>query len=152
MATDPFPVSGPRMPALFVGHGSPLNAVEANEFSLAWEEAGRALPRPKAVLCVSAHWETDGPRATAAERPETIYDFRGFPRALYEVKYEAPGSPALARLLQETAGVEPDEERGLDHGAWSVLSRLFPRANVPVVQLSLDRARDTAAHYALGRK
>lgn len=143
-----------RMPALFVGHGSPMNAIEDNEFSRAWIEAGKQLPLPAAILCVSAHWETAGPRVTAEEHPRTIHDFGGFPAELYAREYAAAGSPALARLVQETAaeaGVAGDTTWGLDHGAWSVLCRLFPRADVPVVQLSLDHTQPPSFHYALGR-
>jgi 4,5-DOPA dioxygenase extradiol len=142
------------MPAMFVGHGSPMNAIEDNQFSRAWLAEGRGLPRPKAVLCVSAHWETAGTRATAQERPKTIHDFYGFPDELYGQQYPAPGSPQLAALLRHTiagAAIGEDHDWGLDHGSWSVLHRLFPRANVPVVQLSLDRNLDPAGHYALGR-
>lgn len=155
LALSEFPTTALRMPALFVGHGSPMNAVEDNEFSRAWTELGRALPRPQAILSISAHWTTDGVRAGAAERPRTIYDFHGFPPELYQVNYPAPGSPALARLVQDTlrgqAAVELDEEWGLDHGAWSVLRRLFPQADIPVVQLSLDAGQGPAFHYGLGR-
>lgn len=141
------------MPALFAGHGNPMNAVEDNEFSRAWTAMGRSMPRPKAILCVSAHWETTGVQVTAMDRPRTIYDFFGFPRALFDVKYPAPGSPALARLVQDIVpSGEPDLGWGLDHGAWSVLCRMFPAADIPVVQLSLDRTRDAAAHYALGQQ
>jgi 4,5-DOPA dioxygenase extradiol len=116
---------------LFVGHGSPMNAIEDNEFSRGWREAGRALPRPKAILCVSAHWETWGTLVTAMEQPRTIHDFGGFPRALFEAQYPAPGSKWLA---QETASavrsveVGLDKDWGLDHGAWSVLKQMFPDA------------------------
>lgn len=150
-----FAVSELKMPVLFVGHGSPMNAIEDNEFCRAWAEAGKSLPRPAAILCISAHWETAGTRVTAVDRPQMIYDFYGFPRPLYEVQYAAPGSPELARLTRESVGrtsVEPDFDRGLDHGAWSVLCRMFPRADVPVVQLSLDRTKDPASHYELGRE
>jgi 4,5-DOPA dioxygenase extradiol len=143
------------MPALFVGHGSPMNAIEENPFSQSWAEAAGSLPRPDAILCVSAHWETAGTRVTAMERPRTIHDFHGFPRPLFEVQYPAPGSPGLARLARETARGTPvreDSEWGLDHGAWSVLRRMFPSADVPVVQLSLDRTKPPAFHYALGRE
>ena len=143
------------MPALFLGHGSPMNAIEDNEFSRAWTEVGEGLPRPNAILCISAHWETDGTLVTALERPETIHDFGGFPRALYEKTYPAPGSPELARLTRRTVSKTPvglDETWGLDHGAWSVLCRLFPDADVPVVQLSLDRTQEPAFHYALGKE
>jgi len=144
-----------RMPALFLGHGSPTNAIEDNEFSRAWEQAGKSVPRPKGILCVSAHWETDGTQVTAMERPKTIHDFYGFPQSLYDVRYPAPGSADLARLVRETVRttpVRPDFDWGLDHGTWSVLRRMFPRAEIPVVQLSLDRTKGAAFHYALGRE
>jgi 4,5-DOPA dioxygenase extradiol len=144
-----------KMPALFVGHGNPMNAIEDNEFSRAWMEIGRSLPRPEAVLCISAHWETDGTRVTAMQRPATIHDFYGFPRPLYEVQYPAPGWPeALERLQQAipTSAVQPDLDRGLDHGSWSVLCRLFPDANVPVAQLSIDYSQAPGVHYELGRQ
>ena len=149
-----FPETDVRLPALFVGHGSPTNAIEDNEFSRSWAEAGSALPRPRAILCVSAHWETQGTYVTAMRKPKTIHDFAGFPQALFEMQYPAPGSPALARLTQETLKkgvVAPDEAWGLDHGAWSVLARMFPAADIPVVQLSLDRGRASEAHYELAR-
>jgi 4,5-DOPA dioxygenase extradiol len=142
-----------KMPVLFVGHGSPMNAIEDNEFSRAWAETAQTLPRPRAILCISAHWETEGTWVTGMERPETIHDFGGFPRALFEMQYPAPGSPEVARLVQETvkgAAVRLDRSWGLDHGAWSVLSRMFPRADIPVVQLSLDRGQHPEFHYALG--
>ncbi len=143
------------MPALFVGHGSPMNAIENNDFSMAWEETGRSLPCPEAVLCISAHWETDGIRATANKRPETIHDFFGFPRPLYDVQYPAPGMPELVQRLREmvrSAAVHPDPDRGLDHGSWSVLCRMFPDAGIPVVQLSIDYSRSPLFHYELGRQ
>ena len=143
------------MPALFLGHGSPMNAIEDNEFSRAWRAAGESLPRPKAILCISAHWETHGTDVTAMETPETIHDSYGFPDQLYRMHYRAPGSPGLARLVQETihkTSIRLDSEWGLDHGAWSVLSRLFPNADVPVVQLSLDRTKGPEFHYGLGRE
>jgi len=147
--------SDKKMPALFVGHGSPMNAIEDNEFSRAWEEEGKALPKPNAILCISAHWETAGTLVTAMEQPKTIHDFGGFPRALYEKTYPAPGSPELARLSQELVQktqVRFDRTWGLDHGTWSVLCRMFPKANIPVVQLSLDRTQGPAFHYALGKE
>jgi 4,5-DOPA dioxygenase extradiol len=149
------PESSSPMPALFVGHGSPMNAVEDNEFSRAWKEVGEALPRPNAILCISAHWETAGTMLTGMERPETIHDFGGFPRALFEMQYPAPGSPELARLVQDTlhqTEVRLDQTWGLDHGAWSVLCRMFPHADIPVVQLSLDRTQGPDFHYALGKE
>jgi 4,5-DOPA dioxygenase extradiol len=149
-----FPETDVRLPALFVGHGSPTNAIEDNEFSRSWAEAGSALPRPRAILCVSAHWETQGTYVTAMQNPKTIHDFFGFPQALFKMQYPAPGSQELARLacasIHETE-VRLDQEWGLDHGAWSVLSRMFPAADIPVVQLSLDRGREPEAHYELAR-
>lgn len=142
-----------RFPALFLGHGSPMNAVEESVHRDAWREAARALPRPRAVLCVSAHWETRGVALGAAERPETIHDFHGFPKALFDVRYPAPGSPALAR---EAAALLPgatlDASYGLDHGAWGVLGTMYPEADIPVVQLSLDRDRSPAEHIELARR
>ena len=140
------------MPALFLGHGSPMNAVEDNEFRQGWADAARSIPRPEAILCVSAHWETGGVFLTASERPHTIHDFYGFPEELYEVRYPAPGHPALASrtaglLRRAQAGL--DGERGLDHGCWSVLRAMYPEADVPVVQLSLDSTRPPALHYEL---
>jgi len=153
-AEDDFAPTAGMMPALFVGHGSPMNAIEDNEFCQAWIEAGRSLPRPQAILCVSAHWETSGTQVTAMEQPRTIHDFGGFPPALYAQQYPAPGSPALARLVQETVKdvrIDLDASWGLDHGAWSVLIRMFPQADIPVVQLSLDTTQPPAFHYALGQ-
>ena len=142
------------MPVFFVGHGNPMNAIEETPFAKAWlEEAGRT-PRPKAILCVSAHWETDGARVTVMERPRTIHDFYGFPEELYRVQYPAPGSPELAARVRELAGAEEvatDESWGIDHGAWSVLRRMYPAADIPVVQLSLDRRRSPREHLALAR-
>lgn len=148
-------MSDVKMPVLFVGHGSPTNAIEENEFSRAWADEGKSMPRPRAVLCVSAHWETNGTQVTATERPGTIHDFYGFPQALYDVSYPVPGAPEIARLVRETARgamVRLDPDRGLDHGAWSVLRRMFPEADIPVVQLSLDRAKAPAFHYELGKE
>ncbi|OGN93603.1 MAG: 4,5-DOPA dioxygenase extradiol [Chloroflexi bacterium RBG_13_50_21] len=143
------------MPALFIGHGNPMNAIEDNEYSRAWQEAAKQIPKPKAILCISAHWETHGTQVTAMEAPPTIHDFFGFPRALFEMQYPAPGSPELAnRVIELVKGitVQPDLSWGLDHGAWSVLCRMYPGADVPVAQLSLDRNLDAAGHYALGRE
>jgi 4,5-DOPA dioxygenase extradiol len=146
---------GERMPLLFVGHGNPMNAIEDNPFSRAWQQLGRTLPRPRAVLCISAHWETWGTLVTAMEKPRTIHDFGGFPAELYQVDYPAPGSPWLARETKEHAAgadVGYDEDWGLDHGCWSVLRRMFPAADVPIVQMSLDSTRTPQEHYALGRE
>jgi 4,5-DOPA dioxygenase extradiol len=142
------------MPVAFVGHGSPMNAIEDGEFRRGWAEVARRIPAPRAVLCVSAHWETAGVSVTAAERPATIHDFAGFPRELFEVRYPAPGDPLLARETAEilgAAGVVLDAGRGLDHGCWSVLRAMYPRADVPVVQLSLDTRRPGSFHYRLAQ-
>ena len=143
-----------KMPVLFVGHGNPMNAIERNEFNLSWQELGRRLPRPAAVLCISAHWETRGVYVTATENPETIHDFYGFPKALFNVQYPAPGEPRLAHRvagLVSTPNVRLDPGRGLDHGAWSVLIAMYPAADIPVVQLSLDTSQPGDFHYALAR-
>jgi 4,5-DOPA dioxygenase extradiol len=147
--------TGRRMLVLFVGHGSPMNAIEDNPFSRGWRDVGRALPRPRAILCVSAHWETWGTLVTAMERPRTIHDFGGFPRALYEAQYPAPGSKWLAQETVnavQSVAVGLDDDWGLDHGAWSVLRQMFPGADVPVTQLSLDYTRPAQYHYDLGKE
>jgi 4,5-DOPA dioxygenase extradiol len=143
------------MPVLFLGHGSPMNAIEDNEFSLAWQVAATHIPIPKAILCISAHWETLGSQVTAMEAPRTIHDFYGFPRPLFEKQYPAPGSPELAARIANLLGedkVQLDQSWGLDHGAWSVLCRMYPQADIPVVQLSLDRSIDPVGHYQIGRE
>jgi len=143
------------MPAVFVGHGSPMNAIEDNEVSRGWARVGAALPSPSAILCVSAHWQTRGVMVTAVDRPRTIHDFSGFPEALHRAAYPAPGSPELARITRHqvtSATVGLDGDWGLDHGAWSVLLRMFPRADVPVVQLSLDATREPGWHYDMARE
>lgn len=144
-----------KMPLVFVGHGNPMNAIEDNEFSRAWARLGRELPRPRAILCVSAHWETDETCVTSAQRPETIHDFSGFPAELNHMEYPAPGSPALARKVMDStryARIRHDRSWGLDHGAWSVLCRMYPLADIPVVQLSLDAGAPPYFHYELGRE
>jgi 4,5-DOPA dioxygenase extradiol len=143
------------MPAIFFGHGNPMNAIEDNVVSRAWKALGFSLPAPKAILSVSAHWYIPGTRTTAVDSPQTIHDFGGFPRALYEVDYPAPGNPGLARRALELLGVGPaglDDEWGLDHGTWSVLVHAFPRADVPVVQLSIDESLSPAEHFELGKR
>jgi 4,5-DOPA dioxygenase extradiol len=143
-----------RMPAIFFGHGSPMNAL-GGPYAEVWAEIGRALPRPKAILCVSAHWYVEETAVTAMERPRTIHDFYGFPRALYHISYPAPGDPWLAARtadLLAPVAVRADHDWGLDHGSWSVLVHLFPDADIPVVQLAIDRTQPPAFHYALGRK
>ena len=143
-----------RMPALFIGHGSPMNAITDNPFRRVWSVLGRELPNPRAVLCISAHWETDQPRICTAAQPETIHDFGGFPAELFAVRYPAPGSPELAQEVATCSGgvVIPDARWGLDHGAWQVLMHLFPQADVPVVQLSLPRTYTATQHVDLARK
>ena len=140
------------MPAVFAGHGSPMYAIEENKFYKRLYEVAQQFPKPKAVLCISAHWETDGVYVTGSARPETIHDFSGFPKELFDVRYPAPGDPALARrvaALLSQAGARVDVRRGLDHGCWSVLRAMYPDADVPVVQLSLDRKSTARAHYLL---
>jgi 4,5-DOPA dioxygenase extradiol len=144
-----------KTPLLFVGHGSPMNAVEDNPFSRTWTEVGASLVRPDAILCVSAHWQTDGVMVTAMDRPRTIHDFYGFPDVLHNKLYPAPGSPDLARRAREAVAktaVALDQSWGLDHGTWSVLARMFPHADIPVVQLSLDRTQSPAWHYELAKE
>ena len=146
---------GDKLPALFVGHGSPMNAIEDNAFSRAWIELGATLRRPDAILCISAHWQTNGVMVTAMDTPKTIHDFYGFPDELASKLYPAPGAPALARKAKEIVRKAPvglDQDWGLDHGTWSVLSKMFPRADIPVVQLSLDARQSPAWHYELARE
>lgn len=142
------------MPAVFVGHGSPMNAIGDNEFFDGWKQLGESLPKPRAVLCVSAHWETRGTWLTGAEAPTTIHDFSGFPRELFEIRYPAEGDPDLAIELAKTLSdhnVRVDHERGLDHGAWSVLLAMYPEADIPVLQLSLDIQKTADAQYELAK-
>lgn len=144
-----------RMPALFVGHGSPMNAIEQNEFSMNWQKLNRELPRPTAILCISAHWETRGTYLTAMAHPSTIHDFYGFPKALFDVEYPAPGSNTLVKDTIEaiqTVKVEEDMSWGLDHGCWSVLKHLYPAADVPVVQMSINQLQPPEWHYQLARE
>lgn len=144
-----------KMPVLFLGHGSPMNAIEENEFVAGFRKAGREIARPTAILCVSAHWETRGTKVTAMEHPRTIHDFGGFPRELFAVQYPAPGSPELASVVQQlvtSTSVQADDKWGLDHGAWSVITHLYPKADVPVIQMSLDYTQPPAYHYALARE
>lgn len=142
------------MPVLFVGHGNPMNAIEDNAFSRNWREVGKTLPKPKAILCISAHWETWGTLVTAMQQPRTIHDFGGFPQELYEAQYPAPGSPWLAQVTKNTVKrikIGLDEDWGLDHGSWSVLKQMYPQAGFPVVQLSLDYTKTPAEHYELAK-
>ncbi len=144
-----------KMPVLFLGHGSPMNALEENEFVRGWREIGKTLPKPNAVLCVSAHWVTRGTLVTAMKKPDTIHDFGGFPRELFEVQYPAPGSPELAEETKNIitkADIRLDEKWGLDHGAWSVIKHLYPEADVPVVEMSLDYYQSPQFHYDLAKE
>ncbi|EOX8536882.1 4,5-DOPA dioxygenase extradiol [Salmonella enterica] len=145
-----------RMPALFLGHGSPMNVLDDNDYTRAWRRLGEALPRPQAIVVVSAHWYTRGTGVTAMERPQTLHDFGGFPQALYDTHYPAPGSPALAQRLVELLAPVPvalDKEAwGFDHGSWGVLIKMYPNADIPVVQLSVDSTKPAAWHFEAGRK
>jgi len=150
----------PRMPVLFVGHGSPMNAIQDNEFRQSWQalgaEFGKTLPRPQLILCVSAHWLTRGWQLTGMAQPKTIHDFGGFPQALFDQQYPAPGAPAVAKqiaagMAQPKVGLD-ESEWGYDHGTWSVLKPMFPAADIPVLQLSMDYSRPPAEHFALGRQ
>ncbi|HEX8172257.1 MAG TPA: 4,5-DOPA dioxygenase extradiol [Thermoanaerobaculia bacterium] len=144
-----------RMPAVFFGHGNPMNAIERNAYTEAWSAIGRALPRPRAIVSVSAHWYLPGTLVTAMERPRTIHDFGGFPRPLYEFQYPAPGAPDLAARVAELlapVGTGQDHRWGLDHGTWSVLCHVYPDASIPIIQLSIDETQPAQFHYDLGRK
>lgn len=141
-----------KMPVLFLGHGSPMNAIEENEFVSGFRAVVKTIPKPNAILCVSAHWETKGTYVTGMEQPPTIHDFGGFPKALYEVQYPAPGSPELANNVQtlvKSTVVCLDEKWGLDHGTWSVVRHLYPNADVPIIQMSLDYLQTPQYHYDL---
>lgn len=152
---DSFDSNGATMPCLFIGHGNPMNAIEDNAYSRAWKKAAEALPKPTAILCISAHWLTRGTFVTAMDRPKTIHDFGGFPKALFDKQYPAPGAAGLARETAQhitSTAVGLDEEWGLDHGTWSVLAQMFPLADIPVYQLSIDYTRPPEWHYALGKE
>jgi 4,5-DOPA dioxygenase extradiol len=144
-----------RQPVVFAGHGSPMYAIEPNRYTAAWEKLGKSLKRPDAILVISAHWVTRGVWVTAMPKPKTIHDFGGFPQALFEIQYPAPGSPALAQRVQDLLNVPvtlEENEWGLDHGAWSILKYLYPDADVPVVQLSLDGSMSAREHYELAKQ
>jgi 4,5-DOPA dioxygenase extradiol len=143
------------LPALFLGHGNPMNALLDNDYTRGWRRLGAAAPAPRAILAISAHWYVPGTAVTIATAPRTIHDFGGFPRELYEVRYPAPGDPDLARRVQRLLAPLPvalDDSWGLDHGTWSVLRHLHPRADVPVVQLSIDESRPASFHFEIGRR
>jgi 4,5-DOPA dioxygenase extradiol len=152
--TEPFSETK-KMPVLFLGHGSPMNAIEENEFVRGFRNIGKDIPTPKAILIISAHWETKGTLVTAMQKPRTIHDFGGFPQALFDVHYPAPGSPELAnetkRLIKKVQ-VGLDESWGLDHGAWSVVKHLYPKADVPIIQMSIDYTQGAQYHYDLAKE
>lgn len=144
-----------KMPVLFLGHGSPMNAIEENQFVTGFRNIAKTLPKPNAILCVSAHWFTKGTKVTAMEMPQTIHDFGGFPQELFNVQYPAKGSPELAQITHELVlptPVELDHEWGLDHGAWTVIKHLYPNADIPVIQLSIDYTKSAQYHFELAQK
>jgi len=144
-----------RMPVLFVGHGSPMYVIEENEFTETWKKLGETIPKPKSIICISAHWETRGTHVTAMQTPPTIHDFGGFPSELYEIQYPAPGNPELAKeAIKAITGtqVQADEKWGLDHGTWSFIRRMYPKAEIPVIQMSLDYNKSPKEHYELAKE
>lgn len=144
-----------KFPALFLGHGSPMNAIEDNEFVQGFRKIGQTFEKPKAILVISAHWETRGTFVTAMEHPATIHDFGGFPQALFDVQYPAPGSPSLAqetqRIVTKTE-IHLDDKWGLDHGSWSVVKHLYPNADVPIIQMSIDYTQPASYHYEIAQQ
>jgi 4,5-DOPA dioxygenase extradiol len=144
-----------KMPVLFLGHGSPMNAIEENQFVTGFRDLAKTLPKPNAILCISAHWFTNGTKVTAMEIPRTIHDFGGFPQELFDVQYQTKGSPELATLTQDLllpTAVELDHHWGLDHGAWSVIKHLYPNADIPVIQISIDYTKSGQYHFELAQK
>ena len=144
-----------RMPTVFFGHGNPMNALSRNQYTEAWATIGASLPRPKAILCISAHWYIQDAAVTVSTTPKTIHDFGGFPRELFEVQYPAPGDPELAARVQNLLAPLPvrrDERWGLDHGTWSVLRHVYPQADIPVVQISIDENQPASFHYYIGQR
>lgn len=144
-----------KMPVLFLGHGNPMNAIEENEFVSGFRNVAKSLPRPTAILCISAHWFTNGTKVTAMQLPHTIHDFGGFPKELFDVQYPAKGSPELAKMTQEICKpvhIESDDKWGLDHGAWTVIMHLYPKADIPVVQFSIDYTKPAAYHFELAKQ
>ena len=142
----------PKMPVLFLGHGSPMNAISENEFVQGFRKVSSEIETPKAIVVISAHWETQGTQVTAMESPQTIHDFGGFPKELYEIQYPAPGLPKLANEIKNMASgtnIILDEKWGLDHGAWSVIRHMYPKANIPVIQMSLDYNKTPKQHYQM---
>ncbi|WP_312076665.1 4,5-DOPA dioxygenase extradiol [Chryseobacterium sp.] len=143
-----------KMPVLFLGHGSPMNAIEENQFVQGFRKAAQEIEKPNAILCISAHWLTRGTFVTAMEMPKTIHDFGGFPQALFDVEYPAPGNPELAHQITELLSpvVEEDHSWGLDHGAWSVIKHMYPNADIPVIQMSIDYNKPPQYHFDLGKR
>ena len=153
--TETLPEQNYLMPVLFIGHGSPMNGIEDNEFSKRWTDLAKEIPTPKAVLVISAHWFTKGTSITAMDFPKTIHDFGGFPEALYQVQYPAPGNPNLAKetaSMIHTTHVELDHDWGLDHGTWTIIRHMYPNADIPVLQLSIDYTKVPAFHYELAKE
>ncbi len=153
--TANLPLQEKRMPVLFIGHGSPMNGIQDNEFSTRWKKIAKDIPTPKAVLVVSAHWLSSGTRITSMEFPETIHDFGGFPQELFQVQYPAPGSPAIAketRNLVKSTAIEEDHDWGLDHGTWTVVRHMYPEADIPVLQLSIDQSKTANYHFELAKE
>lgn len=153
--TEGLPEQGQLMPVLFVGHGSPMNGIEDTEFSRRWTQMAKEIPTPSAVLVVSAHWFTKGTKITAMDFPQTIHDFGGFPKELFEVQYPAPGNPALAKETAEllhSAHVELNHDWGLDHGTWTIVRHMYPDAKIPVLQLSIDYTKGAQYHYDLAKE
>lgn len=154
MIANSVPEHFAKMPVLFVGHGNPMNALEDNPFSRTWRTLGVMLPRPRAILCISAHWQTSGPQVTAMNTPPTIHDFGGFPQPLFDVRYPAPGAPEWAARIAQLDAQHPiaaDHAWGPDHGSWSVLCHMFPEADIPVLQLSLDTRNTPEEHYQFAK-
>ncbi len=152
---DSFSFTDEKMPVLFIGHGSPMNGIEDNTFSNQWKELGKKLPKPKAILCISAHWLTKGTFITAMDKPQTIHDFGGFPQELFKVQYPAPGNPELANQTKQLIAAAPihlDHEWGLDHGSWTIFKHMFPNADIPVLQLSIDFSQAANYHYELSQQ
>jgi 4,5-DOPA dioxygenase extradiol len=150
--TDSLQEDDHLMPVLFIGHGSPMNGIEDTEFSRRWTQMGQEIPTPKAVLVISAHWYTQGTKITAMEHPKTIHDFGGFPKELFAVQYPAPGNPDLARETASLIHASLDHDWGLDHGTWTVVRHMYPKANIPVLQLSIDYSKGPQYHYDLAKE
>ncbi|MEY2792164.1 MAG: dioxygenase extradiol [Bacteroidota bacterium] len=153
--SNQLPSEGPLMPTLFIGHGSPMNGIEDNEFSRTWAAMAKEIPTPKAVIIISAHWLTKGSHITAMNSPKTIHDFGGFPRELFQVQYPAKGDPELAletKRLVKSTNVELDHDWGLDHGAWTIVRHMYPKADIPILQLSIDYGRNLQFHYDLAKE